>query len=131
MDKTEQHKKIITMSFEKHELEQIAIEQIRKNKLFFIQDVIAYLPCCSATFYNHELEKLETIKDELQKVKVEIKVSMRNKWYKSDNATLQMGLMKLLSTDQELRKLSMQHNLTEEFTEQPLFKLNDNNDGNK
>ena len=109
------------MSFEKHELEQMAIEQIRKNKLFFIQDVIAYLPCCSATFYNHELEKLETIKDELTKVKVEIKVSMRNKWYKSDNATLQMGLMKLLSTDEELRKLSMQHNLTEEFIEQPLF----------
>jgi hypothetical protein len=32
-----------------------------------------------------------------------------------------MGLMKLLSTDEELRKLSMQHNLTEDFTEQPLF----------
>ena len=102
--------------YTKHELEKMSIEAIQKNKLFFIQDVIAYLPICSATFYNHELEKLETIKDELTKVKVEIKVSMRNKWYKSDNATLQMGLMKLLSTDQELRKLSMQHNLTEEFT---------------
>jgi len=107
--------------YTKHELEKMSIEAIQKNKLFFIQDVIAYLPICSATFYNHELEKLETIKDELTKVKVEIKVSMRNKWYKSHNATLQMGLMKLLSTDEELRKLSMQHNLSEEFTEQPLF----------
>jgi hypothetical protein len=105
----------------KHELEKMSIEAIQKNKLFFIQDVIAYLPCCSATFYNHELEKLETIKDELMKVKVGIKVSMRNKWYKSDNATLQMGLMKLLATDEELRKLSMQHNLSEAFVEQPFF----------
>ena len=57
---------------------------------------------------NHELEKLETIKEALLKVKTDIKVSMRSKWYKSQNATLQMGLMKLLSNDEELRKLSME-----------------------
>lgn len=118
--------------YKKTELEKLSLEAIEKHKLFFIEDIIAYLPCCSATFYNHELEKLETIKDALKKVKTDIKVSMRSKWYKSDNATLQMGLMKLLSTDEELRKLSMQHNMSEEFSEQPLFNLNEfqNDNGN-
>jgi hypothetical protein len=67
------------------------------------------LPCSRATFYNLELEKLDTIKEALLKVKTEIKVSMRSKWYKSDNPTLQMGLMKLIATPDELRQLSMQH----------------------
>jgi hypothetical protein len=33
---------------------------------------------------------------------------MRKKWYDSDNATLQMALMKLLSSQEEHRKLSQQ-----------------------
>jgi len=50
---------------------------------------------------------------------------MRSKWYKSENATLQMGLMKLISTDEELRKLSMQHNETN-FTLNPTPVFGDN-----
>ena len=34
---------------------------------------------------------------------------MRSKWYKSDNATLQMGLMKLISSDEERQRLSQTH----------------------
>lgn len=109
------------MAYDRNKLEKQALEAIEKHKLFFIQDVISYLPCNSATFYNLELEKLETIKDALTKVKTDIKVSMRSKWYKSENATLQMGLMKLISTDEELRKLSMQHNANEEV-EKAIFK---------
>jgi hypothetical protein len=109
------------MAYDKKKLEQQSLAAIEKHKLFFIQDVIAYLPCTSATFYNFELEKLETIKDALTKVKTDIKVSMRSKWYKSDAPALQIGLMKLLSTDEELRKLSMQHNNNEDF-EKPIFK---------
>jgi len=37
-------------------------------------------------------------------------MEMRKKWLKSDNATMQMGLMKLLSEDEELKKLSMNYN---------------------
>jgi len=109
------------MAYKYKELEKQSLEAIEKHKLFFIDDVISYLPCSRATFYNQGLDKLDTIKDALTKVKTEIKVSMRSKWYKSENATLQMGLMKLLSSDEELRKLSMQHNLSEQFVEQPLF----------
>ena len=34
---------------------------------------------------------------------------MRYKWYQSNAPALQMALMKLLSTPEELRKLSMQY----------------------
>jgi hypothetical protein len=45
---------------------------------------------------------------------------MRSKWYRSENPTLQLALMKLVSTDEELRKLSMQHQVNEDF-EKPIF----------
>jgi hypothetical protein len=35
-----------------------------------------------------------------------MKVSMRDKWYHSDNATLQIGLMKLISEDNEAHRLN-------------------------
>jgi hypothetical protein len=98
------------MAYKTKELEKQSLESIEKYKLFFIEDVVSYLPCDKATFYNHKLHELDTIKDALTKVKTEIKVSMRSKWYKSENATLQMGLMKLISTNEELKKLAMNYN---------------------
>jgi len=113
------------MSYNPKELELKALESIEKNKLFFIDDVIAYLPCSRATFYNLELEKLDTIKDALTKVKTEIKVSMRSKWYKSENPTLQMGLMKLIASPDELKQLSMTHVESNNLHEVKEFKLSD------
>jgi hypothetical protein len=108
------------MAYDRNELETMAVEAIKKNKLFFIQDVIAYLPCTSSTFYNIGLEKSETIKEALLEVKTNIKVSMRSKWYMSEQPTLQLALMKLISSEEELRKLSMSHNVLEE-KEKPIF----------
>jgi len=119
------------MAYNKEELIASALEAINKNKLFFIDDIISYLPCSRATFYNLELDKLDDIKDALTKVKTEIKVSMRSKWYKSDNPTLQMGLMKLIATQDELKQLSMQHiesvnsHTVKEFKVQDVFKFDD------
>lgn len=113
------------MAYNPKELEKKALEAIEKNKLFFIDDVIAYLPCSRATFYNLELEKLDTIKDALTKVKTEIKVSMRSKWYKSENPTLQMGLMKLIASPEELKQLSMTHVESNNTHEVKEFNLSD------
>lgn len=97
------------MGYNIKELEKQSLDAIEKYKLFFIEDVVAYLPCSRATFYNLELDKLDSIKSALTKVKTEIKVSMRSKWYKSENPTLQMGLMKLIASPEELKQLSMTH----------------------
>ena len=108
------------MAYKIKELENLALKAITENKLFFIQDIVAYLPCSRATFYNLELDKMDSIKDMLIKVKTELKVSMRSRWYQSEATALQISLYKLLSTDEELRKLSMQHQAFEEY-EKPIF----------
>ena len=108
------------MAYDRNELEATAIAAIKKNKLFFIQDVIAYLPCTSSTFYHLGLEKSESITEALLEIKTNIKVSMRSKWYLSEQPTLQLALMKLISSEEELRKLSMSHNVLEE-KEKPIF----------
>ena len=97
------------MAYKTEELEKQALEAIDKYKLFFIEDIVCYLPCDKKTFYNHNLHELHTIKDALTKVKTKLKVSMRSKWYNSENATLQMGLYKLIASDQERKYLSQTH----------------------
>ena len=75
------------------DLEKLSVDAIEKNKLFFIQDLIAYLPIGSSQFYNRNLEKSESIKEAMNNMRTIVKVSMRSKWYKSTNATLQMGIL--------------------------------------
>lgn len=108
------------MAYKTEELERLSVEAIKQHKLFFIEDIVAYLPCDKTTFYHHKLHESNAIKESLTEVKTNLKVSMRSKWYRSDNPTLQLALMKLLSGDEELRKLSMQHNVHEE-KEKPIF----------
>ena len=52
------------------------------------------------------IQYADFIKEELEKNRVAIKANLRKKWYDSDNATLQIALMKLISTDDERRKIS-------------------------
>ena len=98
------------MAYNTEELIKQSLEAIEKHKLFFIDDVVSYLPCSRSTFYERKLDKSDIIKEALTKVKTDIKVSMRSKWYKSENATLQMGLMKLISNDEERKRLSQTYN---------------------
>ena len=83
------------------------LEIIKKNNLFVISDIFAfYTGIQSAQFYNLELEKSENIKKAIDDNKIKTKQSMKNKWYKSDNPTLQMGLMKMLGTEEEAHRLN-------------------------
>ena len=89
------------MGYEKEELESTALEAIEKHTLIFIDEVVSYLPCNRATFYNHKLDKLDTIVNALSENKVTEKVKLRKKWRDSDNAALQTNLYKLCSSDEE------------------------------
>ena len=96
------------MAYNKQKIFEQAKEMIVKHKLFFIDDICAFLPISRATFYDWEFDKLDELKDLLNQNRTELKVSMRSKWYKSNAPALQMALMKLIATPEELRKLSMQ-----------------------
>lgn len=100
------------MAYKTKDLFNTAIEQIKKNKLFFIEDIIAYLPCRKSTFYEHfpnDSDYYKRMFEELETNRTELKVSMRSKWYKSPAPALQLALMKLICTPDELKKLSMTH----------------------
>ncbi len=98
------------MAYKTKELEKKAIKAIKENKLIFIEEVVSYLPCSKPTFYEHKLNELDSIEALLNKNKDEMKATLRNKWYLSDNATLQITLYRLLCTDAERRKIAMNYN---------------------
>jgi hypothetical protein len=103
--------KNLKMAYNTEDLFNTAIEQIKKHKLFFIEDIIAFLPCRKSTFYEHfpnDSDYYKRMFEELEQNRTELKVSMRSKWYKSNAPALQMALMKLIATPEELKKLSMQ-----------------------
>ena len=100
------------MAYKTEDLFNNAIEQIKKHKLFFIEDIIAFLPCRKSTFYEHfpnDSDYYKKMFEELEQNRTELKVSMRSKWYKSNAPALQMALMKLICTDEERKKLAMQY----------------------
>jgi hypothetical protein len=96
-------------TYEVEDLEKQAIAVIEAHKLVFIDEVCAYLPCSRSTFYEKELDKSDAIKSALHEVRTKKKLFLRTNWEESQNATLQMGLYKLLATPEELAALSMQN----------------------
>ena len=100
------------MPYDTKELKQKAIEAIKKNKLIFIEDIAAMLGINKTTLYNHfpidtnDFNELTTL---LNENKISLKVSLRKKWFDSDNATTQMALYKLCSTPEEHKKLQQNY----------------------
>lgn len=112
------------MAYDRVKVFEQAKEVIVKHKLFFVDDIVAFLPCSKQTFYDFfpvNSDQLDELKGLLETNRTTLKVSMRSKWYTSNAPALQMALMKLIATPEELRKLSMNHQVTEE-TEKPIFK---------
>jgi len=97
------------MKYEENDIFDKAIKAIKENNLYFIDEIITYLPCGKTTFYTlfpADSDKLNLIKEAIDVNRVSTKVKMRKKWYDSDNATLQVALMKLISSDKEAHRLN-------------------------
>ena len=90
-----------------------------KDKNIFTGNMIFtfYSGISRAHYFELKLNESDYIKNALDDNKNRTKHSMLSRWYQSENATLQMGLMKLLSTDEELKKLSMQYSSNENQNE--------------
>lgn len=100
------------MAYKKKEIFDKAKEAIVKHKLFFIEDIVSFLPCGKTKFYDFfkvDSNEMNELKELLEKNRVELKVSMRSKWYKSNSPALQMALMKLIATPEELKILAIQY----------------------
>lgn len=98
------------------------IEIIKKHCLFNVLSIFAfYKGCCRATFYNLELDKLDSVKNAIEDNKIVTGHTLKNKWLKSDNPTLQLALFKTICTDEERKHLSMSYNTLAGDKENPLI----------
>jgi len=83
------------------------IKVIVDNNLFVISDIFAfYTGIKSSQFYNLKLEKSDNILKSIDDNKKKTCQSLKNKWFNSDNPTLQIALFKTISTKKDLRRLS-------------------------
>ena len=101
------------MAYKTSELKKQALAAIEKHKLFFIEDVVAFLPCVKSVFYDHfsnDSNDYKEIAEALTRNKIEVKTSLRSKWYKSNAAPLQLALYKLIASPEEHKALQMQYN---------------------
>ena len=82
------------------------LQVIKEKKIAFLDHCFAFTSFCGATAYNHNLEKLESIKNAIKENRVKAKNYMLNKWIASENPTLQMAAYRLLSESEEHRLLN-------------------------
>ena len=122
------------MAYNQKEIYEQAKEAIEKNNLFFIEDVVAFIPCSRSTFYNYfpdGSDELDALKGMLEQNKIKTKSSIRAKLYKSEKAAELLALYRLICTPEEHRLLNQQYieNKTEhsmsEDTSDLLKKLNE------
>ncbi len=97
------------MAYDREEKYNEAIKLIQEKDLYFVSDIVAFLGISDSTFYEwwpKESSESKHLKELLDKNRTNTKVSLRKKWNDSDNATLQVALMKLIATDSEAHRLN-------------------------
>lgn len=125
------------MLYEKDKIYNLAIKQIKENNLFFVQDIVAFLPCQKSWFYDNfpaESEQMETFKDLLEQNKIKTKSGIRAKLWKSEKAAELLALYRLIATPDEHRLLNQSyletrntHAITPILTNDPLENDKDDN----
>ena len=113
------------MAYDRIKIYNQALDLIEKKKLFFIEDVITLLPISKQTFYEFfkvDSNELDTIKEALDKNKIDVKNGLRNKWYNGNNPLTQMALYKLIGTEEEYHRIASTKTENKNINiEKPLF----------
>ena len=97
------------MAYKTEELFALALDSIKNNNLYWIEQIVAYLPCTKPTFYDHfkvDSYEFNELKGLIEKNRVIACQEQNKKWKDSDNATLQISFRKLIGTDIERKRLS-------------------------
>ena len=100
------------MAFDRDKLYQQAQTAITENNLFFIEDVVAFIPCSKPTFYEHfpiDSNELNNLKDLLEQNKIRTKAAIRAKLYKSPKASELLALYRLICTPEERKMLNQNY----------------------
>ena len=97
------------MAYDRDKIFKQAQDVIREHNLFFIEDIVAWLPCDKTTFYRFfptECNEYNTLKKLLEDNKVRMKTSIRAKLYKGKGADL-IALYKMICSDEERKAIAM------------------------
>jgi hypothetical protein len=90
--------------------EKAIIDCIKNNPIFSFKDIFVYYKAISrATAYNHNLDKIDSIKEAIYDNKRTGVTTLIDKWITSDNATLQIAAFKQICEEDERQKLNQQY----------------------
>jgi hypothetical protein len=110
------------MKAEEKKIYDLSVEIIEGNRdIYFIKDLICFLPCEKTTFYvlfPEDSEKSESIKALLIANRIKTKIEIKNKLRNGDKAAELLALYKLIGDEDERKRLSMNYteNLNKEVT---------------
>lgn len=99
----------VTLSKKAKKYEKELLKVIKEKKIAFFDHCFGFTSFSRATAYNHSLDSLDSIKDAINENRVTAKNYMLNKWIASENPTLQISAMRLLSDAEEHKKLNQSY----------------------
>lgn len=97
------------MAYSRKQLYEQALQVIEERNLFFIEDLVAFLPCDRATFYRkfpQGCDECDNIKRALETNKVRTKSAIRHRLFNMDNPTAQIALYRMIATPEERDAIS-------------------------
>lgn len=100
------------MAYDKDKLYEQALGAIKNKNLFYIADIVAFLPCSKQTFYNFfpvDSDELNRFHEMLEDNKIKTKSSIRAKLFRSNKAGELLALYRLIATPEEHQKLNQSY----------------------
>lgn len=99
----------VTLNRKAKKYEAELLKVIKEKKIAFFDHCFGFTSFSRRTAYEHRLHESHVIKDAITQNRVTAKNYMLNKWIASDNATLQISAMRLLSDSEEHKKLNQSY----------------------
>jgi len=100
------------MAYDRKKILEQAKTAIKENNLFFVEDIVAFIPCTKTTLYNFfpaGSDEMNALKSLLEDNKIRTKSSIRAKLFKSQKAAELLALYRLICTPEEHQKLNQQY----------------------
>jgi len=115
------------MAYDREEMLNNALSLIHEEDITDFSELAGVLGVSRETLYNWEFHKSDNIKEAIENTKRRIFNKMRRKWRDSENATLQIAEARLLSTDEQLERLTInrvKQDNTHKFDQLPKITFN-------
>lgn len=100
------------MSVDRDKILKLAFDAINENRLFFVEDVVGFVPCSKSTFYKYfpfDSDEMNDIKERLDVNKIQVKSNIRAKLFQSERASELLALYRLICTSEERQALNQNY----------------------